>query len=159
MDLKSLAVPALAIGAAGLGAAFAAPWAASKVVNTNDIKNWWAPGLVAGLGGVAILTLGKSEPGLVMAGAAMAGAGVAFAGLGYANKRLVDGQAAQATSGLVSAATPVAPAALPRYTYNSGRGASYSSRGGFTPWSGVPNYSQRWAQRGGMPARSGLMPT
>lgn len=154
MDPKKLIVPALAVGAAGLGAAFLAPMAASKLVNTNDIKNWYAPGAVAALGCLALATLGKT-PTLVLAGAAMAGAGVAFAGLGYANKKLVD-QQAQATSGLM--AIPVAPAAAPRYVMNSGRGAGYSSRGGFPGWNGVPQFSQRWAARGGMPTRSGLMP-
>jgi len=158
LNAKTL-IGAAAVAAGGVGAVFVAPYLAGKATDTTNIKNWWAPGGVAVLIGGAIAALGKSGPAL-FAGVAMAGTGAGVLALSYTAKKATENAVAKTaiTSGLMSPGTPVAPAALPRFIYNSGRGASYSSQGGFTPWSGVPAFSQRWAQRGGMPSRSGIMP-
>lgn len=160
---KTLLIGLGAAAAAGVGAAVVAPWIASKALDPTKQSNWPATGAAAMILGAAAAYAGNrmDNDALAVGGAGAMGAGASFLFLNWQAQKMVTAMNKPAVAaGIVnfgSPSIPVAPAAMPAFVLNQGRGSSHSSFGGFGP-TGVPLASQRYAQKGGMPTRSGMHP-
>lgn len=169
---KTLLIGLGAAAAAGVGAAVVAPWIGSRALDPTKPSNWPATGAIAMLLGAAVAYGGNKmdNDAVAVAGAGAMGAGASFLFLNWQAQKMVasmntktnpklnpDGTLAAGIVNFGSPSIPVAPGAMPAYVLNQGRGSSHSSFGGFGP-TGVPLASQRYAQKGGMPTRSGMHP-